>query len=188
MEWQWDGMQCQWNRMERNGMEWHEIVCSKSMQDPPKKEPGAFKIWMWKPGDSRQTWCDSAWSWQILSFFWHFSSTNMGEIAGGLEERLRGNMPKKLRKFRKIVPRASKIEPWGLQNWTWSRPRHYFYKTYHLRRLKRACPEVLGSQNRQLGFILEAQDPPKSTPKPQKIDVENRHVFGIDFWRVRTSF
>ena len=27
-----------------NDMEWDEIVCSKSMQDPPKKEPGAFKI------------------------------------------------------------------------------------------------------------------------------------------------
>ena len=27
-----------------NDMEWDEIVCSKSMQDPPKKEPGAVKI------------------------------------------------------------------------------------------------------------------------------------------------
>ena len=33
----------------------------------------------------------------------------------------------------------------------------------------------------QLGSILEAQDTPKSRPKPQNIDVENQHVFGIDF-------
>ena len=35
---------------------------------------------------------------------------------------------------------------------------------------------------------LEAQDPPKSRPKPEKIDVEKQHVFGIDFGRVRMSF
>ena len=35
---------------------------------------------------------------------------------------------------------------------------------------------------------LEAQDPPKSRPKPEKIDVEKQHIFGIDFGRVRTSF
>ena len=35
---------------------------------------------------------------------------------------------------------------------------------------------------------LEAQDPPKSRPKPEKIDVERQHIFGIDFGRVRTSF
>ena len=40
----------------------------------------------------------------------------------------------------------------------------------------------------QLGSKLEAQDPPKSRPKPEKIDVEKQHVFGIDFGRVRTSF
>ena len=30
-------------------MEWDEIVCSKSMHDPPKKEPGAFEIVMEAP-------------------------------------------------------------------------------------------------------------------------------------------
>ena len=35
---------------------------------------------------------------------------------------------------------------------------------------------------------LEAQDPPKSTPKPEKIDVQKQHVFGIDFGRARTWF
>ena len=40
----------------------------------------------------------------------------------------------------------------------------------------------------QLGSNLEAQEAPKSRPKPLKIDVEKRHVFGIDFGGVRTSF
>ena len=35
---------------------------------------------------------------------------------------------------------------------------------------------------------LEAQDLPKSKPKHEKIDVEKRHVFGVDFGRVRTLF
>ena len=35
---------------------------------------------------------------------------------------------------------------------------------------------------------MEAQDPPKWRPKPEKIDVEKQHVLGIDFVRVRTSF
>ena len=35
---------------------------------------------------------------------------------------------------------------------------------------------------------LEAQEAPKSSPKPYKIDVEKQHIFGIDFGRVRTSF
>ena len=30
---------------------------------------------------------------------------------------------------------------------------------------------------------LEAQDPPKSRPKPEKNDVKKQHVFGIDFGR-----
>ena len=35
---------------------------------------------------------------------------------------------------------------------------------------------------------LEAQEAPKSRPKPEKIDVEKPHVFGIDFFTVRASF
>ena len=35
---------------------------------------------------------------------------------------------------------------------------------------------------------LEAQDPPKSRPKPKKFDVEKQHIFSIDFLKVRTSF
>ena len=34
---------------------------------------------------------------------------------------------------------------------------------------------------RPIGFILEAQEVPKSSPKPEKIDVEKQHIFGIDF-------
>ena len=33
----------------------------------------------------------------------------------------------------------------------------------------------------QLGSILEAQEAPKSRPKPLKIDVEKQRVLGIDF-------
>ena len=35
---------------------------------------------------------------------------------------------------------------------------------------------------------LEAQDLPKSRPKPEKIDVKKQHVFSIDFYGVRPSF
>ena len=34
----------------------------------------------------------------------------------------------------------------------------------------------------QLGANLEIQDHPKSMPKPEKIDVETQHVFGIVFF------
>ena len=43
-------------------------------------------------------------------------------------------------------------------------------------------------QNGQLGSKLEAQEAPKSRPKPEKIDVEKQHVFGIDFYMVRPPF
>ena len=48
--------------------------------------------------------------------------------------------------------------------------------------------EVLGGQNTQLGSVLEAQEAPKSRPKPEKIDVEKQHILGIDFYKVRASF
>ena len=35
---------------------------------------------------------------------------------------------------------------------------------------------------------LESQEPPKSRPKPQKIDVDKQVIFGIDFLRARPSF
>ena len=47
---------------------------------------------------------------------------------------------------------------------------------------------MAGGYNGQLGSKLEAQDLPKSRPKPEKIDVKKQHVFGIEFLRVRTSF
>ena len=40
----------------------------------------------------------------------------------------------------------------------------------------------------QLGSILEAQEAPKSRPKPKKIDVKIRCVVGIVFLRIRTPF
>ena len=88
----------------------------------------------------------------------------------------------------KIDPRPSKIEARGLQNRAWSPPRRHFYKTLNLRRLKRAIAASFGGQKSQLGSILEAQDPPKSRPKAEKVDVEKRHVFNIDFGRVLAWF
>ena len=35
---------------------------------------------------------------------------------------------------------------------------------------------------------LEAQDLPKSRPKPEKIDVEKQHIFGIDFFTILIRF
>ena len=84
--------------------------------------------------------------------------------------------------------KLSKIEPWSLQNRAWSPPRRYFLKTSNLSRLKNRLPHchltVGGGILGQLGSILEAQEPPKSRPKAQNIDVE-KHVFDIDsswFW------
>ena len=47
---------------------------------------------------------------------------------------------------------------------------------------------VFWSQNGRLGFILEAQEAPKSRPKAVKTDVKKQAVFSTDFWRIRTSF
>ena len=47
---------------------------------------------------------------------------------------------------------------------------------------------MFGGQNDQLGSKLEVQEAPKSSPKPEKIDVEKQYIFDIDFGRVRTSF
>ena len=52
-----------------------------------------------------------------------------------LEGHLRGNMPQNMRKFRKIVPRPFKIEPWGLQTRACSPPRHHFKRIFKLRTL-----------------------------------------------------
>ena len=40
----------------------------------------------------------------------------------------------------------------------------------------------------QLGSKLEAQEPPKSKPKYEKIDIKKQHVFEIDFWVARAWF
>ena len=40
----------------------------------------------------------------------------------------------------------------------------------------------------QLGSNLEVPEQPKSMPKLEKMNVERRHVFGIDFSMVRTLF
>ena len=40
----------------------------------------------------------------------------------------------------------------------------------------------------QFGSILEAQDPPKSRPKPEKIDAKNVLFFNINFLGFRPRF
>ena len=81
----------------------------------------------------------------------------------------------------RTLPKPSKIEAGSLQNRAWNPPRRYFQKTFNLRGCKRATIAMLEAFWSQLGSILEAPDPPKSRSKPQNIDVENRHVSGIDF-------
>ena len=49
----------------------------------------------------------------------------------------------------------------------------------------RAAQERPSSAQETFG---RGQDPPKSKPRPEKIDVEKPNVFSIDFGRVRTWF
>ena len=95
----------------------------------------------------------------------------------------------------KIVPEPSQIEARGfknrvqrLQNRARSPPRRNFSKMFNLRGSRGACSRVLPGLKSQLGSKLEAQDPPKSRPKPEKSYVKTQYVFGIDCGRVRTSF
>ena len=81
----------------------------------------------------------------------------------------------------KIVPRPSKIEAQGLQNRAWSLPRCNFSKTVSLRRFQRSHIKIFRGQESQLGSILELQNPPKSRPRREKIDVKKRRIFDIDF-------
>ena len=46
----------------------------------------------------------------------------------------------------------------------------------------------MGGQNGQLGPNLEAQEAPRSRPKPEKIKLSKRTVFDIDFARGRAPF
>ena len=127
-EWNDNGMECNANGIEWNGMEWNGMksFVQNRCKIRQKRSPGLSKFECGSlaiRGRRGVTRHDLG---KFSVFCLRFSSTNMGEIAGELEESLRGNMPKNLRKCRKIVPRASKIEPWGLQNRARSPPRHYF--------------------------------------------------------------
>ena len=70
-------------------------------------------------------------------------------------------------------PEAPKSSP--------ERSKTRFFKTSNLSTSKKSVPYEEIAIFSQLGSILEAQDPPKSRPKPEKIDVEKRHIFDIDF-------
>ena len=84
-----------------------------------------------------------------------------------MEGPLRGNMPKNSWKWRKIVPRPSKIEPWGLQNRAWSPPRRYFSKTFNLRRLPRSTVQKVLKPKWPTWLQLGG-------PRPSKIEAETR--------------
>ena len=62
------------------------------------------------------------------------------------------------------TPVGATLEPLG------KRLGHMFPKDWILE----APGTALGAQNGQLGSNLEAQDPPKSRPKPEKIDVKKK--------------
>ena len=81
----------------------------------------------------------------------------------------------------KFVPGPSEIEARGLPNGSWGPPKHNFYTKSISRRPKGNSDKFFGSQDGQLGSNLEAQEAPKSRPKPEKIEVKKQHVFGIDF-------
>ena len=66
----------------------------------------------------------------------------------------------------KSRPGGSKIEPWGLQNRAWSPPRRHFEKRFNLRSLRGGVLTLIFAIFGQLGSILEAQEAPKSRPKP----------------------
>ena len=109
--------------------------------------------------------------------------------AGGLEAPQSSLEASKSRlEAPKSRPGGSKIEAWGFPNQPKSPPRRNFLKTSTFEGSWEPAPFVADGYNGQLGSKLEAQDLPKSRPKPEKIDVKKRHVFGIDLGRVRTSF
>ena len=77
-----------------------------------------------------------------------------------------------------LGPPKSSLEPSKTQ----------FLKDTLLKIVQGGVPFVKFAIFSQLGSILEAQDPPKSRPKPEKIDVVKQDVFNIDFGRVQASF
>ena len=88
----------------------------------------------------------------------------------------------------KSMPGGVKIGSRRLQNRSWSAPRRHFGRLWVEEGNKRQSVVAKNAIWSQLGSKLEAQEPPKSKAKPQKIDVGKQAIFSIDFWRVRTSF
>ena len=89
--------------------------------------------------------------------------------------------PGRLQNLRKLGPDPQKSRPGAFQNRAWSPPRHHFHKMFNLRSLRGGFLFTKITFFGQLGSKLEAQEAPKSSPKPEKIDVKKQHVFGIDF-------
>ena len=89
-EWNDNGMECNANGIEWNGMEWNGMksFVQNRCKIRQKRSPGLSKFECGSlaiRGRRGVTRHDLG---KYSVFFLHFSSTNMGEIAGGLEERL----------------------------------------------------------------------------------------------------
>ena len=97
-----------------------------------------------------------------------------------------------IQKLMKILPKilpkpiqmSPEIDPKSIQGPLGA----HFRPKLNLERPKTRHESPKSAPNRQLGPKVEAPEGPKSRPKPEKSDVRNQHVFGIDFGRVRTSF
>ena len=132
---------------------------------------------------------------KIVTKLFQIELRGLKNRARGLQGGVLGFLGILAQNLEKIIPEPSQIEARGfknrvqrLQNRARSPPRRNFSKMFNLRGSRGACSRVLPGLKSQLGSKLEAQDPPKSRPKPEKIDVKKQHVFGIDFGRVRTLF
>ena len=90
--------------------------------------------------------------------------------------------------YRKSFENRPLGPPWGLCGATLEALGKHFGHMLPKDWILEALGRVLGAQSGQLGSNLGAQEAPKSRPKPQMIDVEKQHIFGIDFGRARTSF
>ena len=101
-------------------------------------------------------------------------------------------MEKRFQKQTKFSLKSSlggpKIWFWSFQNRAWRLQGRCFLKTSILRAPQRSCAKVFGSQSAELGSMLEAQEPPKSRPRREKIEVQKQYIFQEGFLFVRPSF
>ena len=105
-------------------------------------------------------------------------------------------LPKEPRKRRTFSKNRSKIEPRGLQNRALGPPKSSpersktrFLKTSNLKSFRGGGPLYQATTfEPNLAPFWRPKRPPKSRPKPEKIDVDKRCVFDIDFERGQAPF